>query len=379
MREAAEKKKGLLRFIPIASCDPIKLCGWLENMAEQGYALKHNGIRFGFASFEQGQPRKLRYCVDVTPTEYTASSKDWSYCSKYGNYYIYVSEESDPTPLHEQPDTALNAWKKQERNEWGALFWNLPIMILVLFPALLGNKLYLTLASSEWLLFVFYFIFGYIMVSHIRAALCCRRIRKALELDQDVPTTVPKKSTKALHYISLAFRILLVLGALVYCAYKLNFLPDPVGEPHISLSTFDSATEAWDIVPSEEPRTYSEDHGFLYPLTYVWREEGSLYAPDGTEHYISLDVNYHEARTPWLAQQLAEEYYERAQEFVTWDGELSLPEFDRAYVKEDMGSDFLLQKGKTLALVRIFTTYPEELPSELISQWADKIVATFES
>ena len=113
---------------------------WFQDMALEGLHLK--SIGYNIAKFEQGEPKKTKYRIDIYQGEHTNKEQKkfyaesgWDFVTDYDEFNIYSSpEELNAPELHSDPVEQAYTLKTLEDKMNGILFMTViaPILILVL-------------------------------------------------------------------------------------------------------------------------------------------------------------------------------------------------------------------------------------------------------
>lgn len=114
----------MIRPAPWPLYDTEKVARWLEKMARQGFVLTEHGFpgTLPLAIFQKTNRQNLRYCLvgtvsnAYTPEQETIAwneARGWTYVARYGDYYVYRSEELLIEDLETAPavlDTLISRW-----------------------------------------------------------------------------------------------------------------------------------------------------------------------------------------------------------------------------------------------------------------------------
>ena len=119
-----EGRTTMIRPAPWPLYDTEKVARWLEKMARQGFVLTEHGFpgTLHLAIFQKTNRQNLRYCLVGTvsnayaPEQETIAwneARGWTYVARYGDYYVYRSEELLIEDLETAPavlDTLMSRW-----------------------------------------------------------------------------------------------------------------------------------------------------------------------------------------------------------------------------------------------------------------------------
>ena len=107
----------MIRPAPWPLYDTEKVARWLEKMARQGFVLTEHGFpgTLPLAIFQKTNRQNLRYCLVGTVSNVYAPEQEtiawneargWTYVARYGDYYVYRSEEAADRGLGDGPGSA---------------------------------------------------------------------------------------------------------------------------------------------------------------------------------------------------------------------------------------------------------------------------------
>lgn len=119
-----EERTTMIRPAPWPLYDTKKVARWLEKMARQGLVLTERGFpgTLPLAIFQRTNRQNLRYCLVGTVSNAYApewetiawnEARGWMYVARYGDYYVYRSEELMIEDLETAPtvlDTLMGRW-----------------------------------------------------------------------------------------------------------------------------------------------------------------------------------------------------------------------------------------------------------------------------
>lgn len=327
---------------------------WLEDMAKKGLFLERDRILLGIATFVPGSPRTVRYRLE--PVEKTAtflSGNDapgrtalelnaqfgWEFVSRYGQFFIYRCDDPAAPELHTDPEIqqwSLKALKKRTRaNLLGSILYCLFFILLRLESVFLAACAFIGTGIMVCGVFMVLEGFGYRMLELTHLRRLCARVKQGQTPTEKVDW----------HRGRQIFRLRSVLSVLVLPVWIiLVFTAKPDGK--YLVQSYDTplpfATFS-DVYPDRE-RTLEEQivdsevlvyTDFLFPQTIEYSWHGDIAFSQTDTAYSILHVNYHQARTPGLARQLARSYTRRAKLDTLWPSDDQLIAYDVSGVSAD--------------------------------------------
>ncbi|WHX42733.1 DUF2812 domain-containing protein [Mesobacillus sp. AQ2] len=196
---------------------------WFADMAAQGLFLKKMGIHF--ARFEKGEPRKMRYRIDVTEkktisTEQieTYAESGWDIVTSYGNFHVFSSPEALEAPeLHADP--AEQSYKLKKLDKKLAFNAGAVIVVLMLMIGMMtsiwfldGIPTYVIVDGAAIQLTIFTLLIAYMAYHSLVAALSIRALRKRLVEGKPIDHRAPWKKHHLIH-TAAAFLFTVLAGA----------------------------------------------------------------------------------------------------------------------------------------------------------------------
>ena len=114
---------------------------------------------------------------------------------------------------------------------------------------------------------------------------------------------------------------------------------------------------------------------YLAPLYMEWHEDATITTPDGKIISGNLDVIYYELKTPWLAEQLAKEFYKRVQGAYAF-APLDAPDIDVDYIvtytAQNSGHpNVIMQKGNIF--VQGYIDIFDDTGYNYLTEWTEKM------
>lgn len=381
------------RFPPCPIYDIESMESWLEDLARQGLILSKGGLFCGFAEFEKTTPRAVRYRLQPLPKKKLladsgpeaaavelAEAYGWSFRCVMGEFAVYAAEDPHVPELNTDPQIqalALKQLYRRRRNDciatvlWGLLFlglllWTGPVSFL-----LRSQPWYLWTMALVWL------VYPFTVHSELRQL---RMLRKKLTMNEPLDRQVDWRKRRWQHWLSAVFTLLLAVGF-----FSAALLADFVDWTDNRWTPLEEYTEPLPFARMEDLAgggTFVADGYFLDEDNHIARR-GTLLAPRQMELQQfgqvlqhgetvlsgSLQVDYYELRTPWLARLLYAEIL-RSDDDSKHYHPLDLPALDveQASAYSNFFPTLLLQDGNRVLRIR-FSQFEEDLVHPL-SQWS---------
>lgn len=327
--------KRVYRLVPCPWYDVEGIESWLESMAQEGLFLRKEAHFGDFTSFEQGEPKTVRYRLEAAQRSTSFLSESggepdaeavemsgelgWEYLTKCGQFYIYACDDPDAPELNTDPSVQAMALSYVRKDGRDSAIVNVLWVLLLLGLTWYGRCwLLLALQYSSWLVLLTAVMIIGEMVFGIKRVLMIRRLRKKL-LEGNQPDR--KKDWKKHAFGYRAGRLLSVLVAVVWvvgaCAYWMNSVENPneiptteyQGElPYLRLSEIgvEGSFDRDKVMDYTNKVTVSSD--WLAGTVIQSNESGEFTMEDGRRIDCAMYVTYTDMRADWLARELAAEY-----------------------------------------------------------------------
>lgn len=395
MTELTGKSRWFL--VPCPDYDVPAMESWLEEQALHGWFLsKNDGFFLGFACFDAGSPRRVRYRLDAIPKEKAfaefpenkaaaielAQALGWEYVTERKEFLIYRCMDDTLPELNTDPAVQALSLKRVQSALSGRIFnvcyflFLYPFLNLSLrFPAVLLSVL--TLGTLRFL--GLFFIMAVLLIGAVRDWRRLKKLRSHLRSGGRIEHTNGWHDEKAR---CIAEKILHPILTAVWFALLLSFL---VGRTDASVRVTDASTLPVPTLSAiaELHKTSPNDHTSLH-----LRENSDLLAPvideidEGFGSYI-CDTTYYELRTPWLAKWLASDLrrYDHRKLFGKSAYEITefpLPDLGAdtaySYYGRYYGNRVIVQTGCKVVSAYIWWPSDDAFPAETIARaFADAI------
>ena len=391
------------RIPPCPAYDIPAMESWLEDMASKGLHLSPDGFFLGFATFEEGPPRKERFRLEPTATQAGLFSSEyepdddqvqmlrqmgWTYRARRDQFHIYSASDPHAPELNTDPQVQAITMTALTKYLWKSLRSTLVLMLFYAF--LYSGDLLITgsILVGTWRTVLLLALLLWDLGRRLRAVLVLTRYRKQLRSGEPLPHRTDYRSRDLLHLASGAVRrglwVLLVASTLAF------LLPMMAHEPYVPLGdqTFPFATLE-DLYPGAEVRRMdgilkSQVYGwsdFLAPRSYDFTEYAEV-TFEGETFDCYLTVQYFHTRWEWTARMASRELVRQAEgswldrAFARLFGndpvevtELALPDADYCcYFYSGLPNPYVIVRQNDVVLrVRYapFSGAPELEPEEL--------------
>ena len=392
-------KKERWLLVPCPDYDVAAMEAWLEQQAQKGLFLSaENGFFLGFACFEVGNPKRVRYRLDVIPKEKVfadfpenkasaiqlAQEMGWEFVTERREFLIYRCDDETLPELNTDPAVQALSLKRVQRNlssrVWSTCycFFVYPILLFALrMPAFLLSVL--TLGTLR--------VLALFLITAVMAAgeICdwrrLRKLRNHLQAGGRIEHTQENPGwTKR----SVAEKIASPILTALWIALLLSFVVK-TGNPARSTQT--------DLNASPIPAASSfltlpqEDADERDELTLLARRDvlvqDNIYTLEERLGFFRYDAEYYDMRAPWLAKWLADDFarYDARGIFSSRTyriTSLDLPALDAdtayCYFLQDTrrghywGHRVIVQKGCKVISADIWWTYDSDFPAETFAR-----------
>ena len=322
-------------MVPCPWYDVEGIESWLESMASEGYFLRKEAFFGGFTSFEQGEPKPVRYRLEAAQRSTSFLSESggepdaeavqmsgelgWEYLTRCGQFYVYACD--DPNAPELNTDTSVQAMalsyiRKDGRN---GVIVNMVWLLLLLGLTWYGRCwLLLALQYGSWLVLLTAALMIGELVFGFKRVLMIRQLRKKLmdgnQLDRKKDWEKHAFGYRAWNLLSVLVAVVWIFGA---GGYWLNSIDNPneipiteyQGElPFLRLSELgvEGSFKRDEWMGHTNKIKISSD--WLADVVIESNEYGEFTMEDGRKIDCAMYVTYTDMRTEWLARELAEEY-----------------------------------------------------------------------
>lgn len=357
---------------------------WFADMATKGLHLKKMGIHF--AKFDKGEPKKMRYRIDVSIKKKITSEQiqmysesGWDYVTSYSFFHVFSSPaELDAPELHTDP--AEQSYTLKELDKKLAMNAGIVFVSMILIIGMLSAIWFLdgtpTLvivgggAIQQTILAIF---IGYSAYISIQASISIRALRRNLIEGKPIDHHAPWKKHYRLHS-TIAFLFTVVVGLSAIIPFVQLGKMDTKTLPEVSLDlpiVRLADVEDNPALVRREPsyvsdnvdwgNRYSYDWSPLAPVQYDTDEQGvvpgKMWEDGSGEYSPAIHTQVYQLNIPALADNLISDlieryrYEESREDFV----ETVHPNLDFLIVHEEKNTkEVFASKGKAVMRVRYY-------------------------
>ncbi len=357
---------------------------WFSDMAEKGLHLKKMGIHF--AHFTKGDPKKMRYRIDVsikrkmTPEQIRMYAESgWDYVTGNNYFHVFSSPKSSGAPeLHTDP--AEQSYTLKELDKKLANSAGMTALAVILMMAMQLSFWFLDrtpifvliegIAIQQTILTLF---FGYSVFTSLRAAISIRALRKGLAEGKPIDHHASWKKHYRLHsIIAFFFTVVVGLSAIIPFAQLVKSETKTLPEANTDLPIVRLAdVEQNPALTRVEDSYISDGVDWGNRYTYKWSPlapvqfetdesgivPGEMWKDGSGEYSPSIQTRFYELSVPALADELLSDlitryqYEDRREDFI----ETKHPELDLLIVheKEEI-KDVFASKDNAVIHVRYF-------------------------
>lgn len=395
-----KQSKKAYRLPPCPAHDMEGMEKWLCDLGEEGLFLEEDGFFAGVATFEKGEPRKVKYRLEAAQKSTSMWADDggepdgeqvefgknfaWEYVAKRGDFYIYRSFDFAARELNTDPRVqaiALNAAKKRLRESAiSSGIW------LIFYPLLLiRSGILLTVINMRTWLFLLTALFVlWIILDEILAFTSVKKLQKKLRFEGRLQRDKDwRKGALAYHGKRVA-KIALALA--LVCIFLGNWSDSVMNANKIPLAEYTGnipfATMA--DFAGENPLDYRStmtglDKNFnclhkwedwLAPLCMDYSEHAAITLANGNVVQGGYNVDYCQAASPAIAKRLAKEMYKTESQhklFLPMELPPSVDNCDEAYACYRLRNlpTVIIRKGCKVIRACFYQTSPEyTIPDE---------------
>lgn len=357
---------------------------WFQDMAAKGFHLKKMGLPF--AHFVKGEPKKMRYRIDVslkkkiTPEQIEMyADSGWDYVTGYRFFQVYSSPvELDAPELHTDP--AEQSFTLRALDKKLAFNAVMVVVALLLMIGMLSAIWFLDgtptfilvdgLAVQQTILSILFVYMAYIS---LQAAISIRALRKDLIEGKPINHHAPwKKHHRLNSVIAFLFTIVVGLSAIVPFGQLIKSDTKTLPEANLDLPIVRLADVEHNPALVRGESSYMKDdvdwdNRYTYnwsPLAPVQYESdeigvvpGKMWEDGSGEYSPSIHTRVYQLSVPAMADNLIFDLIKRYryeysdEDFV----ETKHPDFDLLIVHEEEDSkEVFASKGKAVIHVRYY-------------------------
>jgi hypothetical protein len=357
---------------------------WFAEMAAQGLHLKKMGIHF--AKFDKGEPKKMRYRIDVsikkkiTPEQIKMYAESgWDYVTRYSFFHVFSSpEELNAPELHTDP--AEQSYTLKELDKKLALNASIVVASMILIIGMLsaiwfldGTPTFVMVESGAIQQSILAIFLGYSAYNSLQASSSIRALRRSLIEGKPIDHHAPWKKHYRLHSkIAFLFTVAVGLSAIIPFIQLVKMDTKTLPQANLDLPIVRLAdVEENPALVRREPsyvsdnvdwgNRYTFDWSPLAPVQYETDEEGvvpgKMWEDGSGEYSPTIHTQVYQLNIPALADNLISDLIERyryedsREDFV----ETEHPDLDLLVVHEEKEKkEVFAFKGKAVMYVRYY-------------------------
>ena len=371
---------------------------WLTEMAARGWHLGEAGFFLGFAGFEKGAPKRVRYRLaaaqkpagawsdaDSPDAEQqdVASALGWDYAGRRGQFYIYRTEDAAARELNTDDAVQALAVKAVKRRKLDSLIGM--FLWICVYPLLTyrGGLIQTMLALRTWLFLLFTTVIVWFFIDALRAVIGLGRLQRALQAGEAFSEKRRGRWRHPAKNLAQA-ALIVVLVCIVLCRWSGSVMGRdeiPLAQcraemPFATLADLAGEDAADYKATMPEFSHVREWTDLLSPRSIDYAEHATVTRGDGSVLDGGLYVDYHEMAAPFLARLLALEYARADRRDRSYEPlSVALPDTDYAFACATSlhVPTVILQEG--CRVIRVFFLQSgggERIPTEI---WAAEYAA----
>ena len=355
---------------------------WFADMAAEGFHLKR--MRLHLAQFVRGEPKKMRYRIDVSmkirPEQIKMYAESgWDYVTSYNFFHVFSSPvELNAPEIHTDPAEQSYTLKRLDRKL--AMNACISVAAIILMLGMLSSIWFLDgtptfvlvegIAIQQTILTIF---IGYLAYTSLQAAISIRALRKDLIEGKPIDHHAPwKKHYRLNSIIALFFTIVVGLSAILPFTQLVKGYTKTLPEESLELpivrladieqnptlirgeSSYIKDNVDWDNRYTYNwsplaPVQYESDENGVVPGK-MWRDGSGEYSP-------SIHTSVYQLSVPALADNLMADLIKRYRYEFSDENfvETKHTDFDLLIIlDEEDFKEVLASKGKTVIQVRYY-------------------------
>ncbi len=397
--------KTYMFYTPCPVLDMEAMQTWLEDMSMEGYLLKSCGKARHQFEFYKIEPLRTRYRLtpvsdkieewNLRPKEEYVSITDalgWEHVCSHYRVHIFRTYDEDACEIYTDPAVQAQAIRQLGwRLIRTALIWAaIPLIyLLIIFAFGDTNSFWQSLILDSMgiqIILAFFALFAVVKSGVELAGLypVYKKMKRGC-----VPTQRKEWKKKAPVYRAIfrTYPILLLILAVVVvlgrAAYRDNAayqnLPNPGTDlPFLSVADMAEISEIQSAERLEDVNYMRNWSHILSPVNYYWVEIVEMTRSDGSEGQVSMDLWYHKARFSWLADNLTQEYLEKARHagIEMTEKPQTCADFAYFYYNEHGVPSAVLQYGNTVVNVS-FPRADFDIQTLTFAFWIEELDRTF--
>lgn len=359
-------------------CYEVEACeSWLADMAARGLFVEKLGGTL--ARFHRGLPQTVRYrltaarlkgsWLDSVPSEPRAEERTlyaecgWEFICSQQEFFLYACRNPQAPELHTDPAVQALSLKMARRSAWWALLGGIAVLAVQYFLNGRGRLARLLVEMPLLSLYMYLYLFGALF-------LAARDLYHILRLSRRLRLGNAPDHRKNWHPAAWTYRIShgITVGAfsLVLLLAFGNFVQASSNQPitnyqgALPFATLQDLADGTVVRDEDEYSTLEMRSSLLAPTILEYRESGKILQGEKVMLETSLNIQYFDTRSPWLAQLLVNDLHQERSILAGEPQPLpDLPGMDAAYAysgKDGVFRQLILVQGYRVMCV-LWTDY----------------------
>ncbi|KPU44752.1 hypothetical protein OXPF_18380 [Oxobacter pfennigii] len=308
---------------------------WFQDMAAKGQHLVKAGKHF--AKFKKGEPKDMRYRVDVSNFALSEERKKaheengWDYVTEYGDFCVFSSSEELSAPeLYDDPEEQSHSlkavWKKSVISLL-LLIGAIILLLLIIFSSWALNRIIVLKLIETAIYTSVYFtvLYSYYIYYSIKAVISIGILQRRLKDGKPIDHNAPWRKYKAINTAIAVIHIIIIMSlfTIAFVSFKMNTTEElPLYDTNLPIVRLHDVEKNPGLVSKTTYINNNIDYGNsigygwspLAPEQYKSQENGVVpeAAEVGTGEYSpSISTSVYKLSLPFLADRVIDELMTR--------------------------------------------------------------------
>ncbi|NLC04054.1 MAG: DUF2812 domain-containing protein [Tissierellia bacterium] len=376
---------------------------WFQDMALEGLHLRDIGYRM--AKFEEGEPKKTKYRIDIYQGEHTNKEQKqfyaesgWDFVTNYDDFNIYSSPvELNAPELHSDPKEQAYTLKTLEDKMNALFFLNtigpIAIIFIIYYILIKDSNFYLALLDNFTLRSVWILLIGSRgFFDSTRSYFAIKKLRKELlegkQINHNAPWENRNRKNKIISRTLFVLALLFLTIPLISIT-KTERKTLPVSSSNLPLVRLADVEKDEELIIDEQyfedeinySSYYEYNWNLLAHIQYESNENGSV--PNKTwDHNNQLYTpriitDYYKLSIPKMSEKIFDGIVKKEKSYSKGEfTQVYNPNFEKLIIhKHDRFNEAIAYKGSVVIKVRYFG---EQAIENIIQAMEDKIDFKFE-
>ena len=371
---------------------------WFQDMALEGLHLKSIGYRM--AKFEEGEPKKTRYRIDIYQGEHTNKEQKefygesgWDFVTNYDDFNIYSSPvEINAPELHSDPKEQAYTLKTLEDKMNALFFLNtigpLVMIILIYFILIKDSNFYLALLDDFTLRSVGILLIGSRgFYDSTRSFFAIKSLRKELlegkQIDHNAPWENRNRKSKIISRTLFVLSLLFLIFPLISIT-KTERKTLPSNSSNMPIVRLADIEKDENLIIDEQhfddqinySSYYEYNWNLLAPIKYESYENGTIedktWGHNNQPYTPRIITDYYKLSTSKMSEKIFNGLVKKEKSNSKGDfTEVYNPNFEKLVIhKHERFNEAIAYKGSEIIKVRYFG---EQAVENIIQAIEDKI------